>query len=66
MYLFKLSFSRWLQFLNWKVFSYYYYFWPVTCGVLVPQTGIELVHSALEVWSLNIGPPGKSPVVVQW
>ena len=34
---------------------YFFFFWPysVTCGILVPQPGIEPACSALEMWSLN-------------
>ena len=32
-----------------------YFFWPfcMSCGILVSQSGIELVHPALGQWSLN-------------
>ena len=31
-----------------------------TCGILVPQAGIELTPLTLEVWSLTTEPPGKA------
>ena len=31
----------------------FYLFWGLACRILVPQPGIELVHPALEAWSLN-------------
>ena len=38
-----------------------YYFWPcpVSCGILVPQTGIELAPPALKPRVLTTGPPGR-------
>ena len=43
-----------------------YHFWPcpVTCGVLVPQTGIELASFALESPSLNHWTSREAPVLL--
>ena len=39
------------------------FFWPrhVACEILVPQSGIEPMTSALEVWSLNHWAASKAP-----
>ena len=36
-----------------KVQLFIYLFGHTTCGILVPQPGIELMPPAVEVWSLN-------------
>ena len=43
-------------------FIYAFNFWPhrTTCGILVPQPGIEPTPPALEGGLLTTGPPGKS------
>lgn len=40
----------------------FFFFWPhhASCGSLVPQLGTESVPPALEIWSFNRWPPGKS------
>ena len=43
---FCLFFSVWLHLC-------FYLFGGLACRILVPQPGIELVHPALEAWSLN-------------
>ena len=50
-------------YLSLSLYIYIYIFWPrcVSCGMLVPQPGIEPVLPAVEAWSLTTGLPGKSP-----
>ena len=45
-----------------KLLLLLFFFWPhhTACGILVPRPGIEPAPPALEAWSLNTGPPGKS------
>ena len=48
------------SYLSWRLLERFFYFFSrVACGILVPQPGIESISPALEVHSLNHGPPGK-------
>ena len=40
-------------------------FWPQACGILAPQTGIELAPHSLKDKVLITGPPGKSPYKIK-
>ena len=42
------------------LFFFFSWLCSVACGTLVPQPGIETVPPAMEAWSLNPGPAGKT------
>ena len=48
------------------LFTIFIYFWlhDIACGILVPQPGIELTPTAVEVQSLNHEPLGKPLVLL--
>ena len=53
------------EFITILLLFYILSFWPQACGILAPQTGIELAPPSLKDKVLITGPPGKSPYKIK-